>query len=130
MKSLSSLIVGFAFFLATLLPAFAADPKVGDTVAAKWTDGGFYVGTVIGISGASANILFDDGDKLTVPPADILVLSKDVAFKVGDHVIAAWKGAKMFPGVLTAVTETTCTVKWDDGDAPIEVAKGRMALAR
>jgi len=130
MKSLSSIAPGFAFFLATLLPTFAADPKVGDTVAAKWTDGGFYVGTVTGISGAGANVLFEDGDKLTVPPSDILVLSKDVAFKVGDHVIAAWKGAKMFPGVLTAVTEATCTVKWDDGDAPIDVAKGRMALAR
>ena len=48
MKSFSSFIVGFAFFLAILLPAFAADPKVGDTVAAKWSDGGFYVGTVTG----------------------------------------------------------------------------------
>ncbi len=130
MKSLTSIALGFAFFLATLLPAFAADPKVGDTVAAKWTDGGFYVGTVTGISGAGANVLYEDGDKLTVPAAEILVLSKDVAFKVGDHVIAAWKGAKMFPGIITAVTEATCTVKWDDGDAPIEVAKGRMALAR
>ena len=130
MKSFSSFIVGFAFFLAILLPAFAADPKVGDTVAAKWSDGGFYVGTVTGISGASANVLFDDGDKQTVPLAETMVLSKDADFKVGDHVIAAWKGAKMFPGVLTVVSVATCTVKWDDGDAPIEVAKGRMALAR
>jgi hypothetical protein len=128
MKSIYCFVLGFVFFVATLVPGFAADPKVGDTVAAKWTDGGFYVGTVTGLAADGANVLYEDGDKRTVPLAELAVLSKDTVFKTGDHVIAAWKGAKMFPGVVTAVTDATCTVKWDDGDAPIDVAKGRMAL--
>ncbi len=128
MKTIYSLVFGFSLLVASLVSALAADPKVGDTVAAKWTDGSFYVGTITGLAADGANVLYEDGDKRTVPLAELTVLSKDTAFKVGDHVIAAWKGAKMFPGVLTAVNDGTCTVKWDDGDAPLDVAKGRMAL--
>ena len=115
--------------IASILPTLAAEPKVGDSVAAIWTDGNYYVGTITSISGDKADVLYEDGDKLTVPLAKVHTLSKTANFKVGDHVIAAFNGASMFPGVITAVSDATCTVKWDDGDTPLDVPKGRMIAA-
>ena len=116
-------------FVTSVLPAFAGEAKVGDSVAAMWKDGNYWVGTVTGISDDQANILYEDGDKLAVPLAKVHPLSQAATFKVGDHVIAAWKGAQMFPGVITAVSDLSCTVKWDDGDAPLEVKKARIFLS-
>ncbi len=77
MKSPHSLVLGFLLLLATLLPAFAADPKVSVTPSpAKWTDGSFYMGTVTGVSGAGADVLYEDSDKLTVPVAEVFTLSQ------------------------------------------------------
>lgn len=133
MKTLRVFSLGLMSIVASVVTAFAGDPKVGDSVAAPWSNdkgqSAFFMATITGISGDQASLLYEDGDKLTVPIANLKVLSADAPFKVGDHVIAAWKGAQMFPGVVTAVTELTCTVKWDDGDAPIEVKKSRIFLA-
>ena len=128
MKPFSSPGLCLAFLFASLLPALAADPKVGDSVAAPWNDGGFYMATITRISNGEADLVYDDGDKLAVPVGKVRVLSREAGFKVGDHVLAAWKGARMYPGVVTAVTEATCTVKWDDGDAPQDVSKARMTV--
>ncbi len=133
MKTLLSLTLGLVLFMASIPSALAADPKVGDSVAAPWSNdkgqSAFFMATITGISGDKADLLYEDGDKLTVPLSSVRALSTDTAFKVGDHVVAAWKGAQMFGGTVTAVTEQTCTVKWDDGDTPIEVKKSRMFLA-
>ena len=129
MKTFLTLVAGFVLFMVSVFPVLAADPKVGDSVAAPWTKGLIYMATVTGISGDKADLLYEDGDKLAVPLASLRILSSDTAFKVGDHVMAAWKNAQMFPGVITAVTEVTCTVKWDDGDTPLEVKKNRIFLA-
>jgi hypothetical protein len=127
MKPFVALVLLGIASLFSAVSALAADPKVGDTVAAKWTDGKFYIGTVSALSAGGANVQYEDGDKRTVPLDELIVLSKDADLHVGDHVLAAWKLGKMFGGVITAVTPATCTVKWDDGDTPLEVAKGRMA---
>lgn len=124
----------FLLLLAVLLVAIAcpaqADPKpriaVGDSVAAQWSDGNYYVGTVTAINGAKFKILYEDGDRKTVDAAQVFELRDDRPFAVGDRVLAAWKGAQMFPGVIVAVNTVTCRVKWDDGDAPMEVKKSRM----
>jgi hypothetical protein len=133
MKTLLKLSLGLLLLVASVLPALAADFKVGDSVAAPWTNkqgvSAFFMATITGISGDKADLLYEDGDKLAVPVSSVRALSADTAFKVGDHVVAAWKGAQMFPGVITAVNGLTCTVKWDDGDAPIEVKKTRMFLS-
>ncbi len=63
-----------------------------------------------------------------MPLAQVHPLSQAASFKVGDHVIAAWRTALMFPGVITAVSDVTCTVHWDDGDKPLEVKKSRIML--
>jgi hypothetical protein len=133
MKTLRILSLSLVSMMGLILTAFAGDPKVGDSVAAPWSNDkgqtAFFMATITGISGDKADLLYEDGDKLTVPLASVKVLAADTAFKVGDRVMAAWKGAQMFPGVVTAVTDLTCTVKWEDGDAPLEVKKSRIFLA-
>jgi hypothetical protein len=34
----------------------------------------------------------------------------------------------MYPGVITAVHQASATVRWDDGDAPLEVPFEQIAL--
>ena len=131
MKTLTSLL----FVLTLLLPALtrplsAAEPKVGDTVAAPWSDVNFYLATITAIADGNASVLYEDGDKGSVPLDKVSAVVKDATFAVGDHVLAAWKGARMFPGVVTAVSEAVCIIKWDDGDAPLQVPKTRMVHAR
>jgi hypothetical protein len=130
MKLLPSLLATLvAWSVASSLPLHA-DPKesinTGDSVAAMWSDGNYYIGTVKSGKGESFHILFEDGDKLTVNAAKIFVIHADNELHVGDHVMAVWKEARMFPGVVLAVGHETCLVKWDDGETPMEVGKWRM----
>lgn len=124
-------------FLLTLLAFFVALPQaakagskqdigVGHPVAARWSDGKYYTGSVLATNGANFKVLFDDGDKLTVDAAHVFALRENGNFEVGDHVLAGWKGARMFPGTVTAVTAAACRIKWDDGDAPMVVKKSRI----
>ena len=131
MKTIPILLLTLGgLWLAVPNPA-QADPresiKTGDTVAAMWSDGNYYIGVVKGTEGEKFQIDFEDGDKLSVKPATIFVMHQDGEFRVGDHVMAVWQKARMFPGVVSAVNADACVVKWDDGDTPMEVKKGRMA---
>jgi hypothetical protein len=105
--------------------AFCEDPKSGDTVAAKWSDGFYYVATVNQVHDGKFDVLYADGDKATVSATDLIALSS-APLEVGAHVLAAWKTARMFPGVITAKTEQAYTIKWDDGDAPMDVVKNHV----
>ncbi len=67
------------------------------------------------------------GDKATVPAADVIAIPRGTAFKTGDIVLAPWKTAQMFPGTVTAVARFAVTVKWDDGSAPSEVVRAKIA---
>ena len=117
-------------FLTAHSGTFADEAKPGDKVAAKWSDGGHYLATVTAVSGGQLAVLFDDGDKATVGAADLLRVSRNANFAAGDRVLAAWKIARMFPGTVTAKTEFTVTVKWEDGDEPLEVARDRVVMLR
>ncbi len=114
-------------FLTAHSGTFADEAKPGDKVAAKWSDGGHYLATVTAVSGGQLAVLFDDGDKGTVGAADLLRVSRNANFATGDRVLAAWKSARMFPGTVTAKTEFTVTVKWEDGDEPLEVPREKIA---
>jgi len=100
----------------------------GVQVAAMWTDGAYYVGTVIGEGDKKFHVLYEDGTKQWLSPEKVFALREDRVFSVGDKVIAAWKGAdaRMYPGVVIAVFPKYCRVKWDDGDQPTNVQKDRM----
>ncbi len=102
--------------------------QVGDRVAAKWKDGNYWYAAIGGIEGDSYRIHYADGDKLTVKHDDVIPVAPRGTLKVGDHVVAVWKGAKMYPGVITSVGADTATVKWDDGDTPLAVPLDQIAL--
>ena len=126
MKTLIQTAILAVMAFAAQFTAFADDAGPGDKVAARWTDGGYYLATVTAASGGQCEVLYDDGDKGTVGTAEVIRVSRNANFAVGDRVLAAWKSARMFPGTVTAKTEFTVTVKWEDGDEPLEVARDRV----
>ncbi|RBP48090.1 uncharacterized protein DUF4537 [Roseimicrobium gellanilyticum] len=113
-------------FASQLLAGPGSQIGVGNRVAAMWSNGGYFLGTVTEIEGERFNILFEDGDRLAVDSSRVVALREDTAFAVGERVMAAWKGISMYPGVVTKVHAKSCMVKWDDGDAPLLVAKDKI----
>ncbi len=101
----------------------------GRRVAAKWTDDGYYLGTVTGVKKSRYKVLFEDGDRLTVDAANVVALSELATFQEGDRVLAAWKGVRLFPGVVVEVHPKACLIRWDDGDEPLLVSKDKMMAA-
>jgi hypothetical protein len=115
-----------ALFFVTLTGVWADDARPGDRVAALWRGGAYYLATVTAVEGGEYAVLYDDGDKGAVAAAGLIRVPAVADFKVGDRVLACWKTAQMFPGVITSKGEFTYTVKWSDGDFPLEVARGRL----
>src|SRR5205085_2094845 len=73
-------------------------PGLGDSVAAKWEDRQYYLARVAGRDGPDFVVAYADGDEGVVPAEDLAPVPPTPVFNVGDHVLACWKGAKMFPG--------------------------------
>jgi hypothetical protein len=130
MKTIRVLLLAVIAVSVTLATQVMAGPGgqigVGNRVAAMWSNGGYFLGTVTEIEGARFNILFEDGDRLAVDSSRVVSLREDTPFAVGDRVMAAWKGISMYPGVVTKVHAKSCMVKWDDGDEPLLVAKDKI----
>lgn len=103
--------------------------KPGDKVAALWSDGGYYLGRVTAVNGGNCAVLYDDGDQGVVAAGEVIrTAAATETIGIGTRVLAAWRGAQMFTGVVTVETEYLVTVRWDDGDAPLAVAKDRVAV--
>jgi uncharacterized OB-fold protein len=107
--------------------ANVASLSVGTKVAAKWKDGHYWYGSIGQISAHGYVIHYADGDVLEVAPANVIAVAAPGSLQVGDHVIAVWQGAKMYPGVITRVDAYTATVQWDDGDTPLDVPLAQIA---
>jgi hypothetical protein len=101
---------------------------VGMRVAAKWTDGNWWYGAIGQVESDGYVINYADGDVLKVAPTDVVPVVTPGVLHVGDHVLAVWKGARMYPGVITAVHQSSATVRWDDGSAPLEISFEQIAL--
>ncbi|MEA3210671.1 MAG: hypothetical protein QOE70_3728 [Chthoniobacter sp.] len=98
----------------------------GVRVAAKWKDGNYWGATITGAAGARFQVTYDDGDHGVLDAAEMIPITK-LEIAVGTHVLACWKGARMFPGVVTGQRGGLYTIQWDDGDAPLEVAADKVA---
>jgi len=94
---------------------------VGTRVAAKWTDNNWWYGAVGRVDNDGYVINYADGDVLKVTPSGVIPVAPPGSLKVGDHVLAVWKGARMYPGVITAIHSNGAMVQWDDGDVPLVV---------
>lgn len=109
-------------------PPLAAYPglAVGTPVAALWKDGNYWLGQIAAAPPAGGyRIHYADGDVLDV--RDDQVIPCGGAHQVGDHVMAHWKNARMYPGKITAIQGNLATVQWDDGDTPRAVPLDQVA---
>jgi hypothetical protein len=99
------------------------DAIVGDRIIARWKNNKYYAGKISFISQKtkSIGILFDDGDKITHPLADVSAVfanKEPVSIKYKDHVIAPWKGSyKQYIGFVIEVGKKGYfKVRFDDND--------------
>ncbi len=111
----------------TAAPAAAVGLAAGTRVAAKWKDGHYWYGTIGEVANDGYVIHYADGDVLKVAPANVIPVAAPGSLNVGDHVMAVWKGAKMYPGRITRIDASTATVQWDDGDTPLDVPLNQIA---
>jgi hypothetical protein len=107
-------------------PATTAGPAVGDMVAAKWTDGSFYLAKVTAAADGNVTVTYQDDNSIgTVPIADTkAIVSKDWA--VGDKVLAVWASGRFYSGTVEAATPPTFKIKWDDGSAASDVDASKI----
>lgn len=98
----------------------------GSLVAAKWSDGKWYLGSIAKINKTTYDINFADGDKASVTKNDIIPVSK-TKFKNGDKVMAVWSdGTLFYDGVIVKTEKDGAVVKWDDGGSESLVEYGKI----
>lgn len=98
----------------------------GSTVAAKWSDGKWYLGYIAKINKTSYDVNYADGDKSSVSKSDIIPVSK-TTFKKGDKVMAVWSdGAQFYDGVVVKTEKDGAVIKWDDGSSESLVEYGKI----
>jgi serine/threonine protein kinase len=105
----------------------------GTRVAAWWNAGvpilnGFYIATIMGTDASGSYFVrYGDGDSGLVPPKGIVPVDAARELPIGTQVLACWKGAAMYPGIITQRRENLYTVQWSDGDAPLDVPRANIA---
>jgi hypothetical protein len=112
-------------------PADAADATfaVGDSVAAIWDDGSYYLANVIGVKGDQITVRYvDDASTKTVPSSDVRPVPVK-AWAAGDRVLAVWSMGRFYPGTIIEANDPTYKVKWDDGSEPTDVVSDRIIAA-
>ena len=91
---------------------------IGDSVAAVWTDGSFYLATVAEVDGEDVTVTYvDDGSSSTLKASAVRAIPART-FVVGDRVLAVWSKGRFYAGEIGAVTGDTYTVTRDDGSTP------------
>lgn len=123
-------IIAVMFFTAHS-GAFADEPKPGDKVAAKWGTFSYYIATITNVeANGKFSVKYGDGDSGVVAPGDVEPVDPARELPIGTHVLACLNGAVMYPGTITARRDNRYTVKWEDGDAPREIERDRIAPVR
>lgn len=104
--------------------------EVGQSVAARWSDGNMYLAVIRAIVGDSYKVDYADGDKGTVTKHQMVPLKARPDLKAGDRVMAVWTRARFYSGVVNEVQGGGVIVKWDDGSRPSFVAFGKVYKRR
>lgn len=128
-KTIASIVITLLFSLGIYSCNKAADAyKVGDHVAAKWSDGKYWTATITSIDGAKYNIAYDDGTAGSVEKEGLKQLAAQSDLKVGDAVWAVWSGnAKMYQGTIQELQSGGAIIKWNDGSTPSLANYGKIA---
>lgn len=122
----------YLFLLSTLLLfAFSCSGSknsisVGSTVAAQWQGGTWYLAKVEGVEGDKYKVLYDDGTDGMVSKGETHLIPKDQKLGVGDTVLGAWSGARLYSGKVKSAEEDGYLIEWDDGSEPSHVANDKV----
>jgi hypothetical protein len=103
-----------------------AQYKAGMSVAAKWTDGNYYLATIKNVTGDMYAVDYADGSNGEVKLTDLKMITEKANLKAGDKVFAVWAGAKFYAGKLKEMKETGAIITWDDGTTESEVVFGKI----
>jgi hypothetical protein len=98
----------------------------GDTVAAQWSDGHWYMGTVTE-SGDAYTVAYDDGsDQTGLSEAEVRAPLTANDIEIGDAVLADWRaGERLYRGTVSQLIHGGVLITWDDsGEA--RVANGKF----
>ncbi|HEU4717479.1 MAG TPA: hypothetical protein VFU15_06590 [Bacteroidia bacterium] len=126
-KSFAAIVIAFVLVAGASSCKGGSAFKVGDHVAAKWTNNNYYLGSITAVNADKYSILYDDGDKLDVPVTDLKTLCNQSDLKVGDKVMASWNSSVMlYPGTVTELQSGGAMVKWDDGSEPSLSPYGKL----
>lgn len=125
---LSILSAGILFFSIISLSGCGAASKfeTGKTVAAKWSDGSYYLAVIKKAGGDSYDVDYADGTKGTVKSSDIREIPEKPSLAAGDNVLAVWTTAKFYPGTVQEVKPEGAVIKWNDGSEPSLVTYGKI----
>jgi hypothetical protein len=121
------------FLVAVLLFAVAVAGsafEVGQSVAARWSDGNMYLAVIRAIDGDNYKVDYADGDKGTVQKHQMIPLRTRPVLQAGDKVMAVWTRARFYSGVVAEVQGGGVIVRWDDGSSPSFVAFGKVYKKR
>lgn len=106
-----------------------APPSPGDFVLTKPNNGNQWEeGNVDQVDGTIYTVKFRSNDEIVARPLTAIAPfpSKSANVEVGDKVVAEWVADSYYSGVITAVGDSSATVKWDDGSAPSDVSLLRI----
>lgn len=94
-------------------PSAARAVEVGDTVLAYWPPANaYFIGTAVEKTERGYRIVFDDGDRATVPLDKI----RKYNIKVGTPVIALWTNGRRYRGKVAKVVGHAFYIHYADGD--------------
>ncbi len=123
-------VVPILALFAALFPIAAwSAPSPGARVAAQWSDGNYYLATVISIKGDTCVLKYEGGgDQDSLSLDRIIVIPEKQSFKAGDKVFAVWPDQylRFYSGVVEKVSSAGCTVTWSDGSPATLVALNRV----
>jgi len=101
---------------------------VGMTVAAKWTDGNYYLATITKIESGKYFVKYADGAEGEAKDYDLRNTAKKSDLSNGKKVIAVWVGSKFYSGTIKELKPSVAVISWDDGTADSEVEYDKIAI--
>lgn len=99
----------------------------GDAVAAKWTDGKWYIAKINKCTRSACVAEFHDGSTRELGADSLKKIPGGVSFAVGTKVWALWPTDNAFyDGVIKKIEGDNAVVAWDQGGTPSTVPLNRM----
>lgn len=128
-RSTTSLITltVYALLLLALACSGGGKIKVGSNVAATWGESWYLAKvTAINTEKGEYDVTYADNTTGAVDTNNIKLIPDNAKFRVGDKVLAAWSGARLYAGTVNEIKDDGYMVKWDDGSDPTMVANGKL----